>query len=81
MTLEAVYEKGMLRLMQPIDLPEGTRVEITLVKSGSNFQQKTPADILAAIASLPLEGDRNEFSGRDHDNVLYPKEGSIAVVP
>ena len=74
MTLEAVYEKGMLRLMQPIDLPEGTRVEITLVKSGSNFQQKTPADILAAIASLPLEGDRNKFSGRDHDNILYPKE-------
>ncbi len=48
--------------MQPIDLPEGTRVEITLVEN-----KKTPADILAAIASLPLEGDRDEFSGLDRD--------------
>ena len=74
MTLEAVYEGGVLRLTQPIDLPEGTRVEITLTKSGSNFQQKTPADILGAIASLPLEGNKDKFSGRDHDKVLYPEE-------
>ena len=73
MTLEAVYEEGTLRLMQPLDLPEGTRVEITIVKTGSNFQQKTPADILTAIASLPLEGNKDEFSGRDHDKVLYPE--------
>jgi predicted DNA-binding antitoxin AbrB/MazE fold protein len=66
MTLEAVYEGGVLRLMQPIDLPEGTRVEITLVKN-----KKTPAEILAAIASLPLEGDRDEFSGRDRDKIIY----------
>jgi len=66
MTLEAVYEGGMLRLMQPIDLPEGTRVEITLVEN-----KKTPADILAAIASLPLEGNKEEFSGRDHDKIIY----------
>ena len=71
MTLEAVYEEGTLRLMQPLDLPEGTRVEITIVKTGSNFQQKTPADILTAIASLPLEGNKDEFSGRDGDKVLY----------
>ncbi|MDY6804115.1 MAG: antitoxin family protein [Cyanobacteriota bacterium] len=58
MTLEAVYERGTLRLMQPIDLPEGTRVEITLVKSKFNSQQKTPADILRAIASLPPEGNK-----------------------
>lgn len=69
MTLEAVYEGGVLRLMQPIDLPEGTRVEITLVKN-----KRTPADILAAIASLPLEGDRDEFSGRDHDKIIYSEK-------
>lgn len=69
MTLEAVYEGGMLRLLQPIDLPEGTRVEITLVKN-----KKTPADILAAIASLPLESDRDEFSGRDHDKIIYSEK-------
>ena len=40
MILEAVYEQGVLRLTQPLNLPEGTRVEITLIKSGTNFQQK-----------------------------------------
>lgn len=69
MTLEAVYEGGMLRLMQPIDLPEGTRVEITLVQN-----KRTPADILAAIASLPLEGDRDECSGRDRDKIIYSEK-------
>ncbi|WP_293115494.1 antitoxin family protein [Okeania sp. SIO1I7] len=50
MILEAVYEQGVLRLTKPLNLPEGTRVEITLVKSGTNFQHQKPADILAAFA-------------------------------
>ncbi|MEM1171031.1 MAG: antitoxin family protein [Cyanobacteria bacterium P01_H01_bin.35] len=50
MILEAVYEQGVLRLIKPLNLPEGKRVEITLVKSGTNFQQQKPADILAAFA-------------------------------
>ncbi|NEQ75463.1 MAG: antitoxin family protein [Okeania sp. SIO2C9] len=74
MILEAVYEQGVLRLTKPLNLPEGTRVEITFVKSETNFQQKKPADILAAIASLPLEGEQDEFSGRDHDRILYPEQ-------
>nr|WP_293105354.1 antitoxin family protein [Okeania sp. SIO2F4] len=60
MILEAVYEQGVLRLTKPLNLPEGTRVEITLVKSRTNFQQQKPADILAAFASLPLEGEQDE---------------------
>ena len=50
MILEAVYEQGILRLTQPLNLPEGTRVEITLVESETNFQQQKPADILVAFA-------------------------------
>jgi hypothetical protein len=33
--------------------------------------QKTPAQILAEIAALTIEGKQDGFSGRDHDKVLY----------
>lgn len=33
--------------------------------------QKTPAEILAEIAALTMEGKQDGFSGRDHDKVLY----------
>ena len=37
---------------------------------------RTPADILAAIAALPMEVAGEEFSGRDHDKILYGEKGA-----
>ena len=34
-------------------------------------QNSSPAQILEAIADLPLEGKTDAFSGQDHDQVLY----------
>jgi predicted DNA-binding antitoxin AbrB/MazE fold protein len=31
-TIQAVYEGGVLRPVQPLDLPEGTTVEVTIVQ-------------------------------------------------
>jgi predicted DNA-binding antitoxin AbrB/MazE fold protein len=67
---EAIYEQGVLKLTQPIPLAEGTRVEVTIATPVSTHP--SPSQILAEIAALPLEGDRSNFSGRDHDQVLYP---------
>lgn len=36
--------------------------------------RRTPAETLAEIAALPLEGEADAFSGRDHDSVLYPRK-------
>jgi len=36
-------------------------------------QANSPAQILDAIANLPLEGKVDTFSGQDHDQVLYAK--------
>lgn len=36
--------------------------------------QKTPAEILAEIAALPIEGKTDKFSGRDHDKILYGED-------
>ena len=37
-------------------------------------QRRTAAEIAAEIAALPLEGKTDEFSGRDHDRVLYGED-------
>ncbi|BAI92530.1 MULTISPECIES: antitoxin family protein [Limnospira] len=70
-TLPAIYEQGMLRLLQPVDLPEGTSVQVIISANDSTQENKNPAHILAQIAALPLEGDRENFSGCDHDRILY----------
>ena len=74
-TVEAIYEQGVLRLMQPVSLTEGARVKVVIMTSKPASGEETPADILAAIAALPLEADGEEFSGRDHDKILYGKKG------
>jgi predicted DNA-binding antitoxin AbrB/MazE fold protein len=73
-TVEAVYEQGVLRLKEPIALPDGTTVEVIIISPDARQGKATPADILTAIASLPLEGNSAEFSGRDHDQIIYGKE-------
>ena len=57
-TVEAIYERGVLRLKEPIQLADGTEVEVTVVtREIVRSSEKSPAEILAAIAALPLEGD------------------------
>lgn len=77
MTITAIYEKGVLRLMQPMELPDGTSVDIIVIPKPSHSEHKNPADILADIAALPLEENADTFSGRDHDKVLYPEQNSL----
>lgn len=72
--VEAVYEQGRLRPLEPLQLPEGTRLQLILVMRDEAGAKKAPADLLAEIAELPLEGDDRPFAGRDHDSVLYPQE-------
>ena len=75
-TVEAIYEQGVLRLIQPLSLAEGTRVEIIVITQEPSAEDKAPADILAAIAALPMEAGCEEFSGRDHDKILYGNKGA-----
>jgi len=75
-TVEAIYEQGVLRLIQPLSLAEGTRVAIIVIMQEPTAAGGTPADILAAIAALPMEAGGEEFSGRDHDKILYGDTGA-----
>lgn len=76
-TVDAVYEHGVLRPTQPIELAEGTRVRVIVITEEQNGEaQKSPADILAEIAALYVETHQAPFSGRDHDKILYSESGA-----
>jgi predicted DNA-binding antitoxin AbrB/MazE fold protein len=70
-TVEAIYEQGMLRLKEPIALAEGAEVEVIVISREPETVEGKPAEVLAAIAAQPLEGESSKFSGRDHDRLLY----------
>lgn len=83
-TIEAVYEPGVLRLSRPIDLAEGTRVDVIVIPqtSSPNPTKRTPAEIAMRIAAMPMQSSAEGFSGEDHDRILYgdqPRRSSSAV--
>jgi predicted DNA-binding antitoxin AbrB/MazE fold protein len=72
--VEAVYEQGRLRPLEPLELPEGARLRVIVLTTDETNTRQTPAEILTEIAGLPLEGEADGFSGEDHDSVLYPQK-------
>lgn len=70
--ISAIYENGTFRPLSKVDLDEGEEVDVILVRKGDS----DPADskrILSRIAGLPIKASEDEFSGADHDIILYPK--------
>jgi len=72
-SVTAVYENGVFRPLESIELKEGDEVEV-LVESETPTPIERSRQILRKIASLPLESPDDGFSGADHDSVLYPKK-------
>jgi predicted DNA-binding antitoxin AbrB/MazE fold protein len=72
--IEAVYEQGLIRPLQPLDLPEGSRLDVIVITHEQPRATGKAVDIIAEIAALPLEGPSDSFSGREHDSILYPKK-------
>jgi predicted DNA-binding antitoxin AbrB/MazE fold protein len=69
--IEAVYEHGVIRPLEPLELPDGTRLDLVVITHEQPKTNGKTAEILAEIAALPLEGSDEVFEGRDHDSVLY----------
>jgi predicted DNA-binding antitoxin AbrB/MazE fold protein len=78
-TVEAIYENGVLRLSRPIDLAEGTPVEVIILPRSPQPQpqpqpgKRTPAEILAEIAAMATPNEHPTHDARDHDRILYGK--------
>ena len=70
--IEAVYEQGIIRPLQPLELPEGARLDVIVITHEPPRTNGNTAEMLAEIAALPLEGSNEAFAGREHDSLLYP---------
>jgi predicted DNA-binding antitoxin AbrB/MazE fold protein len=60
-TFAAIYERGVFRLMQPMEIPEGTRVEIIIIPKPDYLQQKTPKE-LPSEQPLEMSTSNNDLS-------------------
>lgn len=50
LTVEAIYEDGVLKPIQPLALVEGTHVSLVITTPTESQSGQSPAKILAAIA-------------------------------
>jgi|CXWL01.1.fsa_nt_gi predicted DNA-binding antitoxin AbrB/MazE fold protein len=73
-TIAAIYENGVFRPLEKVDLDNGEEVEVILLDRAEPNSPQRSRDILAEIAALPMESNTNGFSGKDHDDILYPKQ-------
>jgi predicted DNA-binding antitoxin AbrB/MazE fold protein len=72
MQIQAVVKSGLICPLEPLNLPEGELIEVIVMPSAEKGDvANAPAQILARIAAFPLEGTTDNFSGQDHDRILY----------
>jgi predicted DNA-binding antitoxin AbrB/MazE fold protein len=64
-TVEATYEKGLLKPKQPLDLAEGAAVVLTIHPAGEDD------DPLDAVIGICTEGPTD--LAENHDRYLYGK--------
>jgi predicted DNA-binding antitoxin AbrB/MazE fold protein len=75
-SITAVFEGGLLRPTTPLQMAEGTRVELIVRSEGKSVEAgRSAANILAGIAALPTTGGDPRTS-EDHDQVLYGEQGA-----
>ena len=72
--VEAVYEKGLLKLRRPLELIEGSVVDVIVTSREPLSGSTKPAELLAEIAALPVQESDQDFTAREHDRILYGSE-------
>jgi predicted DNA-binding antitoxin AbrB/MazE fold protein len=79
-SIPAIFDAGVFRPLEPVQLAEGTRVEVQVPTPAPQAelspeelarQQSAIEAMLAEVESLPIEEPDDGFSGRDHDKLLY----------
>jgi predicted DNA-binding antitoxin AbrB/MazE fold protein len=64
--IQAVYEGGVIRPLEPVALNEGEELDVVLLPRHKQTQ-RNPAEALAEIAPSSIEGKQDAFSGTEHD--------------
>jgi predicted DNA-binding antitoxin AbrB/MazE fold protein len=74
MTINAIVDGGALRPAAPLDLPDGTEVQVVILPVIKGpMSGPAAAEVLAAIAALPTTNN-DPWTSRDHDKILYGEE-------
>lgn len=79
LTFSAVVEKdGRLRPINCVPLPEGTEVAVTVEVEQKPPTARRPAEVLAEIAALPLQGTPDPNASVEHDRAVFLGEQFFA---
>ena len=62
--VDATFEKGTFKPAQPVTLPEGTQVRLTILPTDEDYD---PLDAVIGIGNGPPDGADN------HDKYIYGK--------
>jgi AF2212-like protein len=73
MTVKAVYENGVFRPKEPVDLPEKTEVEVVLPSAAGPAEDDDPTGWKTARRFIGLWKDapKGEPIAAEHDRYLY----------
>lgn len=77
-TIPAIFDAGVFRPLEPVDLAQGTQVELQLRlpvsavdKEGDEVTKCAWSDYLDRMESLPDSSPRDGLTNRDHDRIIY----------
>lgn len=75
-TLHAIYENGIFRPIEPVNLPDACEVEIRVESQRTAPQQPTLARLAEIGRRFPINPELPEDLAAQHDHYLYglPKQ-------
>ncbi len=78
---QAIYENGILRLIQPLDLPENSPVHGVIASDAQPVPDETLLKQQQALDAMqdklnaaPQTATTDGLTGRDHDSILYGQQ-------
>lgn len=76
--IDAIYDNGVLKPLEPLALPDQARVKLTVDAEPENDradklakQKAALREMWEAIDKLPQHKNNDGWSARQHDEVLY----------
>ena len=77
-TIPAIFDSGVFRPLEPVDLADGTQVVLQLEDSISTTADEVDEetrqswlDYLDRMESLPDQSPQDGLTNRDHDRIIY----------
>ena len=77
-TIPAIFDSGVFRPLQPVDLADGTQVQVQVKKHDSvdtdevdEATRKAWNDYLDRMETLNGKSPEDGLTNRDHDRIIY----------